>query len=180
MKYAALVLCIFLMSCAVAGVQVLNPYTSIPAAALGVYEQTQKRERLEKYAIAGDVYAQHKLAESYCCSHGLDGAVDNKKSLYWYCKAAKGGLAKAQQFVADLHSGAAELEGVSVPQDEGVAYMWYVFASRKLNSPALERKKFLEQALEKKQISFVNRFLTNASDVPCGMELATPEGASFE
>lgn len=142
------------------------PVTNIPAALIGAYETTQKRENWEEYAREGDVYAQYELALSYCCKP-YEGATDGRKAYTWMCYAAKNGHAKAQAQMGRLYEGELRFRGVEITPNPERAYLWYYFADKRLNREGHENLARLRQAFdEKQQDALENRFKA-AREMPC-------------
>lgn len=150
-----------------AGVTACMPYTSVPMVALMGYDSVGKRERLEKYAASGDVYAMYDLAQSYR-KHMYEGKVDHEKALDWYCKAARGGYGKAQMEVAQVYEGTSELK-VEVEQDLARAYMWYVLAERRKNFGSEDALKAIKEKISDKEKARGEMWLTEWKLVPCGV-----------
>ncbi|MCB2081457.1 MAG: sel1 repeat family protein [Rickettsiales bacterium] len=139
---------------------------SVPAAALGMYEASGKRERWHSYAEKGDVYAQYELAESYCC-RPFEGETNLQESLKWFCVAARNGYAKAQVEVGKLYEGTSELKDHSVTPDPLLAYIWFAYAARRANEEARQHRNALKETLTPEQLYEAESYLLNPSYAPC-------------
>ncbi len=155
-------MCISITSCN----YIINPYTAVPAAMLGIYEKSNKRDKWLDYAEKGDVYAQFELAESYCCRE-LEGAINNKKSFKWYCTAAKNGYAKAQVEMGKFYENIRKLQGVEIPQDDVKAIMWYGLAARRVNDEAIKRRNTLRDIITNKEIRSANQMAGKMKSFNC-------------
>jgi TPR repeat protein len=164
-KMKHFVVLILLFTC-VACNPYINPVTTGPAVALGIYEQTQKRDRWHEYAAKGDVYAQFALAESYCCNI-TDGGRDFAKSFKWYCTAGESGYAKAQVRLGKIYHGVEPLGEHVVVKDNARAYLWYTLAARRANGEAMDLKKDLLPQMTKQELADGKYLVSHRKKVPC-------------
>lgn len=167
-----LIALIALTAC-VGGTPVVNPFTTGAAVAVGAYENSQKREKWQEYALKGDVYAQFELAKSYH-SNKLEGALDGRYALRWYCEAAKNGDAKAQYLLGQVHEGQLTLPGVTVPHNDAYAFMWYTLAARRQHKDAAKRMGMLDNILTSEQRRDALRTIPSVESVDCTGWLKLP------
>jgi len=160
--FVVIFLCIYITSCN----YIINPYTAVPAAVLGVYEKANKREKWLDYAEKGDIYSQFELAESYCC-RDLEGKRNNKESFKWYCIAAKNGYAKAQVEMGKFYENIRKLQGVEIPKDDIKAIMWYGLAARRVNDEARKKRDRLRDVITNKEIRAANKMASNIKNFNC-------------
>lgn len=80
----------------------------------------------KKLALDGDVEAQYKVGELYCCGDRPDH--DNVQALYWWCQAAKKGQRDAQYKVGWMMEDAHEYKGSIVPYNPVLASVYYTKA----------------------------------------------------
>ena len=80
----------------------------------------------KKLALDGDVEAQYKLGEMYCC--GERPHYDNVQALKWWCKAAKQGQRDAQFKVGMMYEDAEKYPGNIIPKNLTLAYTYYTIA----------------------------------------------------
>lgn len=83
---------------------------------------TDAMKKLESEAEKGDVDAQYRLAGAY--EKGLGLEKNEKRSFYWYKKAADAGHAMSQAYIGFLYS-----IGKGVPQSYSEAVRWYKLAA---------------------------------------------------
>lgn len=173
LTFITLLLAMPLLSACIGGTPVVNPVTTGAAVAVGAYDSMNKREQWQKYAEKGDVYAQLELAKSYH-KNKLEGALDSRQALRWYCEAAKNGDAKAQYIMGQAHEGIMAFPGVTIPKNEIYAYMWYAQAARRANKEAENRMQMLEVLLDEPQRREAVRTIPSADKVDCKGWLRVP------
>ncbi len=148
------------------------PVTNVPAALIGVYETTQKRENWKRFARQGDVYAQYELARSYCCKPH-EGPTDGEKAYLWMCYAAKNGHAKAQTDMGQLYEGEIQYSELDITIDNERAYIWYYFADKRLNATAREKLKQLRMVFSPQEQQALESRYATAREIPCERSVET-------
>lgn len=160
------VLSLFICGLAAGCMQIINPVTTTPAAILGAYEATHRRERWLKFSEQGDVYAQFELAESYRKGM-MEGDINGAEAMRWYCEAGKNGYAKAQVMLGKLFEQSETIHGLEVEKDNTRAWMWYALAMRRVNEEARMRRPQLEQVMTPQELRDAHYLMQSPKQVPC-------------
>lgn len=147
---------------------VLSP-AHAPMAVISAYELSHKRANWLKYAEGGDVYAQFELAESYR-KGGLEGDVNGKEAMRWYCEAGKHGYAQAQVILGQLYEQKLVIQNFAVAKDNARAWMWYKMAMRRVSEDARTQLEQLEPAMTAQELRDGAYLLQAPKQVPCGPE----------
>ncbi len=119
-------------------------------------------------AQEGDIEAQYRMGEYYCC--GNRPRYDNVGALHWYCLAAKQGQRDALFKVGELYQTANEYEGNIIPQSDVMAFAYYVTASRHGHEGAKESAKKLHFDLQPEQIKEAGRLIEDWPGIACEVE----------
>lgn len=146
---------------------ITTPITTAPAVFLGLHENSSKRATWLERANEGDVYSQFELAESFCC-RGMEGGIDNKESLKWYCKAAKNGFGKAQTEMGKFYENRRIMEGLNIKQNYARAYMWYSLAAKRGFSNARDFQLELKNKMSARDMREAEILLRDYKAVTCG------------
>jgi TPR repeat protein len=93
-----------------------------------------KLQPWKKLALDGDVEAQYKVGEMYCC--GDRPKYDNVRALHWYCQAARQNQRDAQHKVGWMYEHAADYKGNIVPANPVLAHVYYTLAAQGGNKEA--------------------------------------------
>ncbi|MBN2298214.1 MAG: sel1 repeat family protein [Deltaproteobacteria bacterium] len=80
-------------------------------------------ENIRRSALAGDVYAQFKLANIYFEGRGVN--QDDTEAARWFMKAAEQDHVESQFILATMYE-----KGDGVPRDDAKAYAWFVSAAK--------------------------------------------------
>ena len=107
-------------------------------------------------AEAGDVAAQMKMGDSYCCSiAGSVGVFNNQTATKWYCEAARQGEPRAFYELGRIYSGDL-VRGMNAPakaatflttqrENKQLALMWFNLAAEKGYSDAKDEASDLRE-----------------------------------
>lgn len=122
----------------------------------------------KKLALDGDVEAQYKVGELYCCGDRPDH--DNVQALYWWCQAAKKGQRDAQYKVGWMHETASEYKGNIVPYNPVLAYVYYAKAAENGQAEAAKAITKMKPPLTTEQMKEATELLGEWPKVACEVE----------
>ncbi len=115
---------------------ILATLWSLPARA-GDDAPLELRAQWRAAAEAGDVEAQFRLGESYCCGYGV--GHDTARALYWMCRAGKQGHVEAQYELArELEQDTDSHRPFTARHFIIEAYVWYTRAVEEGDHPLAE------------------------------------------
>jgi TPR repeat protein len=165
-------------------------YTPLIEGAQEGYDAV-RRDSLRGDAESGDLAAQYKLGDTYCCRGGgpLDivSVYDNHKATYWYCRAARRGYWPAQLRLAQVYSGhpihglhialrASALVGTA-EMDRGVALMWAnLAANQRVDDAIALRDEIMVQATDGERASAA-ALTKHWRTAPCGWDEVFPSAS---
>lgn len=139
------------------------------------------RANNKEAARAGDVEAQYKVGNSYCCAPGDGGAVyDNQKATEWFCRAAYQDHAASQLELGKIYSGDL-VDGVRIIRraatmvagagkdrtNRSLSLMWFELAAQNGNERAPKEATRLREDMSEAEISDSAMLLENWKETPC-------------
>lgn len=140
----------------------------------------------ESAAEAGDVAAQMKLGDSYCCSiAGSVGVFNNQKATKWYCEATRQGEPRAFYELGRIYSGDL-VRGMNAPakaasllttqrENKQLALMWFNLAAEMGYTDAKDEAADLRKDMTGPDVLQSNIRKENWQNQPCEWNSVYPD-----